>query len=139
MWYGILIFQTSVLTIIPLLFTFLKPTSQRYQYRLKKAGRHNTLTDEREQLLTQVEFVWDSHQASWNDHFQKLEKFYQTYGHVQIPANACDEFASLSTWCKHQRRQYRNYIKGEGTTTMTIGRIHKMESIGFDWDPRNLA
>lgn len=126
--------------------------SQRYQYRLKKIGRHNTLTDEREQLLNQVGFVWDSHQASWNDHYHHLEAFFQAHGHVQIPATENAAYSSLSTWCKHQRRQYRNYVQQQqlGSTvsngnnnisnsTITAERIRKLELLGFEWNPRKLT
>jgi hypothetical protein len=120
---------------------------------LKQIGRHNTLTDEREQLLNQVGFVWDSHQASWNDHYQRLEAFFHFHGHVQIPATENAAYSSLSTWCKHQRRQYRNYVQQQqqatsatngknnnnnNNTTMTVERIRKLELLGFEWNPRRL-
>jgi Helicase associated domain len=98
------------------------------------------LSDERETLLNEVGFVWDSHQASWNDHCQQLEAFFHAFGHFQIPSSADNaEYASLSIWCKHQRRQYRNFVQGTGNTTITYDRIQKLEAIGFEWDPRNLA
>lgn len=120
-------------------FSFDSLQSQRYQHRLKQLGRHNTLSDDRETLLIQVGFVWDSHDASWNEHYQCLEAFYHAYGHLQIPPNKDATCASLSTWCKHQRRQYRIMVQGGGNNTMTIERIRKLESIGFEWNPRNLT
>jgi hypothetical protein len=120
---------------------------------LKQLGRHNTLIDEREQLLNQVGFVWDSHQASWNDHYQRLEAFFQAHGHVQIPVTESAAYSSLSTWCKHQRRQYRNFVqqqqhgitvtvgnnKNNTNTTMTAERIRKLELLGFEWYPRKFT
>jgi hypothetical protein len=126
--------------------------SQRYQYRLKHIGRHNTLTDEREYVLNQIGFVWDSHEASWNDHYQRLEAFFQAHGHVQIPTMENTAYSSLSTWCKHQRRQYRNYVQQQqqgaasahsknynNYSTMTVERIRKLEWLGFEWNPRKLT
>ncbi|KAG7363756.1 helicase domain protein [Nitzschia inconspicua] len=115
------------------------PHIQRYQYRLKTRGHHSTLTDEREELLNQLGFVWNSHGASWNDQYQRLEAFYRTFGHVQVPSTGCAEYSSLSTWCKHQRREYRKLVQGSSRTTMTIERVRKLESICFDWNPRHLA
>jgi Helicase associated domain len=116
---------------------------------LKQIGRHNTLTDEREELLDSVGFVWDSHQASWNDHYQRLENFFQVHGHVQIPITENPTYSSLSTWCKHQRRQYRNYLQQQqqgstvannnNNTTMTVERIRKLDLLGFEWNPRKLT
>jgi hypothetical protein len=131
---------------------------QRYQHRLKYAGKRNTLTDEREILLNQVGFVWDAHQASWDDHYQKLETFYHANGHVQLPVSM-KQYDPLVTWCKHQRRQYRRFIQEQqqheqggskaatadneeeqdsnsASSTMTYERIRRLESIGFEWNPR---
>ncbi|KAG7363750.1 helicase domain protein [Nitzschia inconspicua] len=112
---------------------------QRYQYRLKTRGHHSTLTDEREELLNQLGFVWNSHGASWNDQYQRLEAFYRAFGHIQVPSTGCAEYSSLSTWCKHQRREYRKMVQGSGRTTMTMERVRKLESICFDWNPRHLV
>ncbi|KAG7342558.1 helicase domain protein [Nitzschia inconspicua] len=112
---------------------------QRYQYRLKTRGHHSTLTDEREKLLDQLGFVWNSHGASWNDQFQRLEAFYRAFGHIQVPSTGCAKYSSLSTWCKHQRREYRKMVQGSGRTTMTMERARKLESICFDWNPRHLV
>jgi len=110
---------------------------QHYQFRLKQMGKHSTLSNNREDLLLAVGFVWDSHQASWSDHFQTLEAYALANGHCCIPPHLSNEYGSLITWCKHQRRQYKLYQDG-ADSTMTAERIRCLESIGFDWDPRNL-
>jgi hypothetical protein len=111
---------------------------QRYQYRLKQTGKHCTLSPAREHMLNEAGFVWDSHKATWVDHFQDLENFASMHGHCYIPPSLAREKASLITWMKHQRRQYKRYMAGMDST-MTSERIQNLESIGFDWDPRNLA
>jgi hypothetical protein len=111
---------------------------QRYQFRLKRMGKHSTLSEERESLLVAVGFVWDSHQATWSDHFQTLEAYALANGHCYIPPRLSKEYGSLITWCKHQRRQYRRHKVGL-ESTMTDERIRCLECIGFDWDPRNLS
>ncbi|KAG7359447.1 helicase domain protein [Nitzschia inconspicua] len=111
---------------------------QRYQFRLKQMGKHSTLSDAREDILSQVGFVWDSHKATWTDHFQTLEAFAMANGHCYIPPQMAREAASLITWCKHQRRQFKRYQAGLDST-MTPERIRCLESIGFDWNPRNLS
>ena len=45
---------------------------QRYQYKLKKAGMHTTMTDERERALEQLGFVWDSHAAVWEERLNEI-------------------------------------------------------------------
>jgi hypothetical protein len=101
-------------------------------------GKHTTLSDDREDRLSEIGFVWDSHKATWSDHFQTLEAFALANGHCYIPPQMAKEQSSLITWCKHQRRQYKRY-QGGLDSTMTAERIRHLESIGFDWDPRNLS
>ena len=116
-----------------LLITMIR-NRQRYQWRLKKRGDHHTLNDEREELLDSVNFVWDTHVLGWNAHFQSLQVFQRKHGHC----NATDEMEfQLSTWCKHQRRQYHRQMRGS-KSTLTAERIQLLDSIGFDWNPRNL-
>jgi hypothetical protein len=111
---------------------------QRYQFRLKQMGKHSTLSDARENILNEVGFVWDSHQTAWSDHFQTLKAYALANGHCTIPPQLSKENAVLVTWCKHQRRQYKRYICGMDST-ITAERIRCLESIGFDWNPRNLS
>jgi hypothetical protein len=95
------------------------------------------LSDDREEILNRAGFVYDSHKATWSDHFQTLEAIALRQGHCAIPPSVARGNASLVTWCKHQRRQYKRYQAGLDST-MTEERIRSLESIGFDWDPRNL-
>lgn len=109
---------------------------QRHQYKRKKLGHHSTLSDEREQLLLDAGFVFDSHKAVWNLRFQTLKAFHKVHGHCNIPTDFRD--SSLSVWMKHQRRQYLLYQKGL-KNTMNEERIQLLDSIGLDWNPRNLV
>ena len=112
------------------------PHRQRYQYKLKhQMGKHSTLSDDREQALNNAGFIWDSHQACWQERFQALEAFALLHGHCNVPHNYHDP--SLSVWCKHQRRQWKRQQKGQ-SSTMTEERFQFLKSIGFDWNPRNL-
>ncbi|KAG7373006.1 helicase domain protein [Nitzschia inconspicua] len=108
---------------------------QRHQYKRKQMGHHSTLTDEREEKLLAVGFIFDSHRAVWHTRFETLKAFYMANGHCGIPSKFED--GSLNVWIKHQRRQYLLFISGE-KSIMTEERIAALNSIGFDWNPRNL-
>jgi hypothetical protein len=110
---------------------------QRYQYKLKSMGHHSTLSDERQQILTSVGFIWDSHAASWQEQFQLLEEFYLGNGHCNVPSHF-NGSGSLNVWCKHQRKQYRLYKAGI-VSTLTEERYQCLDSIGFNWNPRNVT
>lgn len=109
--------------------------SQRYQYKLKQEGKHSTLSDEREERLSQVGFIWGSHAACWQEHFQSLESFVMAHGHCCVPTDYKPD-SSLAVWCKHQRRQFKRFQQGQ-TSTMTEERYKCLQSIGFEWNPRS--
>jgi predicted YcjX-like family ATPase len=101
---------------------------------LKEDGKHSTLSDDREQLLTKVGFIWGSHSATWQEHFQNLHEFHLQNGHFVVPLDY-EADPSLSVWCKHQRRQYKCWTQGR-TSTMTQERYQALQSLGFNWNPR---
>mmetsp|Transcript_16617 Transcript_16617/g.45756 ORF Transcript_16617/g.45756 Transcript_16617/m.45756 type:complete len:270 (+) Transcript_16617:147-956(+) len=108
---------------------------QRHQRKRKEKGLHSTLSDERQALLTNTGFIWDSHRAMWQERYQSLELFQMTNGHCNVPSNFHD--SSLSNWVKNQRKQYKLFQMGS-KTTMNEERINLLNNLGFNWNPRNL-
>ena len=108
---------------------------QRYQRHLKVNGKESTMSDEREQLLDSVGFVWDSHQAAWEDKIRDLKLFKAQYGHCRVPPKYEDR--SLATWVKQQRRQCKLHRQGL-KSTLSPSRIADLQSLGFEWNPRGL-
>jgi len=118
---------------------------QRYQYKLMQEGkRESTMTPERAQVLEQVGFVWDAHSSTWVRRYQELQAYYEENGHTNVPSNY-PRNPQLSTWCKFQRRQYKNLQRGgngagggrEPTgNSLTPARIQALEDIGFQWQLR---
>ncbi|KAG7340236.1 helicase domain protein [Nitzschia inconspicua] len=109
---------------------------QRHQYKRKQLGHHSTLTDEREEKLSAVGFIFDSHRAVWYARYETLKSYFLVNGHCGVPAKYED--GSLNVWIKHQRRQYLLFMNGE-KSTMTEERIAALNSIGFNWNPRNFV
>ncbi|KAG7340237.1 helicase domain protein [Nitzschia inconspicua] len=105
---------------------------QRHQYKRKRLGHHSTLTDEREEKLSAVGFIFESHRAVWYARYETLKSFFLANGHCGVPAKYED--GSLNVWIKHQRRQYLLFMNGE-ESTMTEERIAALNSIGFNWNP----
>lgn len=101
---------------------------QRHQYKLRSAGKRSHLTDERVQMLEDIGFIWDSHAAAWEENFESLRAFQQRHGHCHVPIAE----PRLSTWMKRQRRQYKAFVSGN-SSTMTQGRVDKLNKLGFVW------
>lgn len=120
---------------------------QRYQYKCKVRRKHSQLTDEREALLEQLGFVWDTHVAAWEENFALMVEFYRQHGHCYVPIKQKE----LSTWAKRQRRHYKQYqhqrqhqhqqqqqetsLQGPtvSSTIMTEDRIRRLNEIEFPW------
>jgi hypothetical protein len=110
---------------------------QRYQYRMKKTGKHSTMTDERQAALEMVGFVWDSHAAGWEEKWEELRDFKETHGHCNVPKTFRPN-QQLAVWVKSQRRQFKVFWQEGKTTTANITkeRIEKLLHLGFDFNPR---
>ena len=66
--------------------------------------------------------------------YEKLKKFWllneRSYSKLKL-----SQHTKLSSWIVRQRREYQKFRSGT-KSTMTDGRIHLLEEIGFDWSPR---
>jgi hypothetical protein len=111
---------------------------QRYQFKLRCDGQRNMLTDDRFQALEEVDFVWSSHHANWDDKFQELKDFSERHGHCNVPSRYAHN-RQLSIWVRSQRRQYKLLGRAQGgkpASHMTEERFHKLLSLGFQFNPR---
>ena len=113
---------------------------QRYQYKLFHAtGKHSAMSKERVDILNGMGFVWDIHRTSWEGKFVQLQAYSKEHGttNITMSKNCTPEHRELSVWMKCQRHAKKRHDRG-GKSTITIDRINKLNSIGFDWNPRNL-
>jgi len=110
---------------------------QRYQYKLKRLGKHSTMSDDRIIALEKIGFVWNSHDAAWEERLKELKQYKGIFGDCNVPSNY-ESNPQLAVWVKRQRRQYKFLQKGE-LSTMTADRINKLLSIGFAWSGRKSA
>jgi hypothetical protein len=80
--------------------------------------------------------------AAWYEQFQKLENFNSEYGHSHVPVtvhSANNDYMTLATWCKHQRRQYNRYYNlGSSHSTLTAEQVRLLDSVQFGY-PRGCA
>ena len=89
---------------------------QRHQRKLKEKGLHSTLIDTRERMLTHVGFIWNAHEASWQEKYQRLKRYRFQHGHCNVPSSYYD--SSFANWVKNQRRQYKRIHVVLRTTTI---------------------
>lgn len=110
---------------------------QRYQYNQFAHGKRSSISSERIKLLDDVGFVWDSHEAAWQEKLKELINYKKINGHCDVPARSRDS-PQLATWVKCQRRQYKLYTCGK-VSNMTPERILALEKTGFKWRCRGAS
>eukprot|EP00540_Astrosyne_radiata_P001960 CAMPEP_0116846274 /NCGR_PEP_ID=MMETSP0418-20121206/13741_1 /TAXON_ID=1158023 /ORGANISM="Astrosyne radiata, Strain 13vi08-1A" /LENGTH=287 /DNA_ID=CAMNT_0004477497 /DNA_START=152 /DNA_END=1015 /DNA_ORIENTATION=- len=108
---------------------------QRYQYKLLTEGKQSSMTNDRIRALEEVGFIWDSHEAAWEDRLRELLEYKTKNGNCLVPSNY-PENPQLATWVKCQRRQYKLYWEGR-PSNMTVERIMELEQNGFEWELRS--
>ena len=107
---------------------------QRYQYKLKNEGKHSALSEDRIAALEALGFVWNSHDAAWEERWKELHVYKNINSNCNVPSKYVLNL-QLAVWVKRQRRQYIFHSSGK-PSTMTPYRIEKLEKIGFAWDGR---
>ena len=121
---------------------------QRHQYKLKYQDRRSTLTDDREEALTRLGFVFDSHNAIWEERFQELVQFKKDNGHTNVPSTHMNH--RLSVWVQCQRRQWKLLMNKDASNATTVedkhlesaafhlkeSRAKRLQELGFVWEQR---
>ena len=107
---------------------------QRYQYKLRVENKSHTMTDDRIHILEKIGFVWDSHEAAWEERRVELARYGNTFGHCNVPSNFPLN-KKLAVWVKRQRRQYKFFCLKK-PSSMNPNRIALLESMGFEWELR---
>lgn len=79
------------------------------QFKLRQQGKHSTLTEERMNLLNDLEFVWSSHGAIWEERLEELQRYATEHGNCNVPKDY-SENKGLAVWVKCQRRQVRRRL-----------------------------
>mmetsp|Transcript_2659 Transcript_2659/g.3932 ORF Transcript_2659/g.3932 Transcript_2659/m.3932 type:complete len:367 (+) Transcript_2659:92-1192(+) len=107
---------------------------QRYQYTLFNQNKKASINIDRIKILDDVGFVWDSHEATWQERLAALREFKHEHGHCEVPSKYQPN-PQLATWVKCQRRQYKLFLEGQ-PSNITSERIAELESFGFKWEIR---
>jgi len=99
----------------------------------KEIERANSLatgmTEERLQLLDEVDFVWNARDYKWNRSYLELCEFVELNGHAHVREKVN---GPLARWVVVQRMNYKKLQNGD-RSPLTEERIEKLESVGFIW------
>eukprot|EP00980_Cylindrotheca_fusiformis_P008888 scaffold1900_cov123-Cylindrotheca_fusiformis.AAC.14 len=95
----------------------------------RKEYQRGNLSEERANLLKDLNFVFDIREAKWWEYYSKLQKYRQRYGDTLVPADY-EHDPQLGNWVSRQR-QRRN------ANELPDDRVKALEEIDFSWDVLN--
>jgi len=117
-------------------------TRQRHHYRNKKRGKFSSMTDQKERMLMDVGFVFNTksreirrrnlymrYAGKWDELFDQLVDFKKQYGHLNVPKR-CTEYPQLACWVQRQRSQMKFKLAGKHNS-LTSYRLNKLKEIDF--------
>ena len=84
------------------------------------------LSQERIDLLDQINFSWEDHyERHWDAFYQQAEEYFHEHGNLIVSSNN----SSLRTWILAQKRKF---AQGK----LDKDQIDKLNAIGMRWDQR---
>ena len=90
----------------------------------------NEMSEERQQRLNRIDFVWDIGDAEWRNAFSNLLNFREREGHCRVPYSYSENGLALGAWVTAQRKLR---IK------MGSDRQDQLSAIGFVWSERDAS
>jgi hypothetical protein len=101
------------------------------QRRARLRGR---LSPEREALLAALPgWVWNMHDARWEEAFPHMQRFVEINQHAQVPLGFVQDGFNLGYWVVHQRARY-------ATGKMDPRRVERLQQLsGWTWRPVTAA
>ena len=113
------------------------PTLGNFVHNLRAEYKRNKVPDYQIQQLNSLGFIWNVHEYHWNKKYKSLLKFYESYGHTNVPMTYSNitqskypppnkysdqnmnetkyynDLISLGCWVQSQRQWYRRQLKNK--------------------------
>jgi len=106
---------------------------QRTNYRRFVNGLPaNGLTQDRVDLLNEIDFVWASNEAKWMARYKELIAYKEKHGTTRVPYAR----TGLGNWVSKQRIDYRKLKRGV-SSKINQQKVDKLNEIDFCWEPTN--
>ena len=92
----------------------------------RQSYKKNKLSQERIDLLNQLNFNWDGVEEKWREMYQQLKEYYGQYQNCNVPTRY-KENPRLGQWVNVQRQAYKN-------NKLSQERMDLLEKLNFSWD-----
>lgn len=100
---------------------------EKWIHYQRTAYKANKLSQERIELLNQLNFDWNPFETQWQVMYQQLKEYFEQYNHSNVP-QYYKENNSLGFWVRKQRMAYKR-------RELSQDKIDQLNQLNFDWDP----
>ena len=87
--------------------------------------KKNKLSQEKIELLNDINFDWDRHDTRWKEMYDQLKDFYHQHHHSNVPFRYPENY-KLESWVRVQRHDYKRGL-------LSQERIDLLNELNFDW------
>ena len=101
------------------------PELGRWVSTQRKAYKKNNLSQEKVDLLNQLNFDWDPAETYWQEMYQQLKDYYENHQNCNVP-QGYKENPQLANWVANQRQKYKK-------NKLSQERIDLINQLNFDW------
>ncbi|MDC0999084.1 helicase associated domain-containing protein [Alphaproteobacteria bacterium] len=101
--------------------------SKLFNWFQRQRQQRQNLTKNQIKRLDEIGYAWDPITERWEEGLRWLTKFYNLYGHTEVPVKYRQDNFSLGAWVSRQRHQkWRNLLNHE--------QVQRLEALGFIWN-----
>lgn len=94
----------------------------------RQRSNYDNLTDEQKVKLSELGFVQDPFDSSWNESLALLDSYIRKHENSDVSQRHLEEGFKLGVWCHNQRKQFSEQ-------KLTAEKIQKLNDRGFNWNP----
>lgn len=103
---------------------------------MRKAHKNKKLSQVKIDKLTKLGFHWGKgfpDPPTWQDRFQDLKNYYDTFGHCNVHVDSKTELMTdLAKWVVEQRKQGKRLQKMK-PSDMTMDQYKQLDALSFKW------
>jgi len=103
----------------------------------KPSGFTYALTPDRIAKLDSINFSWQGHDYTWEEHFQHLLLYIERHNTANAPQSLdTDDYPKLGSWLTIQRTEGRKFERNDAACSLSEERYALLKHAGVQFDPK---
>ncbi len=98
---------------------------------ISRQRKQITLTQDHIEKLNEIGMTWNVYDENWETGYLKAKEYYETTGHLRVPANYQTDGFPLGNWIATQRKKNK---KSNNEKPLTQEQVDRLNALGMIWD-----